>query len=133
MHQLTIQLPDELFYTLQKRAETTQTELHLLVQHSLRAGLPPSLDKVPERFHTDLLALNQLGVATLRQISQLDLPEDVAAEYGSLLEKQQTMGLDEAEQQRLVTWREEADLLMLRRAYASALLKWREQAGVIGD
>lgn len=130
MHQLTIQLPDDLFAALQKRAKATSTDLQVLVQQSLRAGLPPSLDKIPSQFHTDLLALEQLDGDTLRQISQLDLDEQTAEAYAKLLEKQQVESLSNEEQMQLEAWRAEADLLMLRRAYAGALLKWREQASL---
>lgn len=131
MHQLTIQLSDDLFTALQKQAEASHTELNLMVQHSLRAGLPPALEHVPVRFHTDLLTLNQLDTATLQRISQLDLEENTAVQYSILLEKQQAESLNPAEQKQLETWREEADLLMFRRAYATALLKWRTQAGLL--
>ena len=131
MHQLTIQLSDDLFSTLQKRAETARTELNIIVQQSLRAGLPPSLDHVPQRFKADLATLEPLGGATLRRISQTDLDETTAAQYALLLEKQQTEELTDDEQHQLTIWREEADLLMFRRAYAGALLKWRTQAGVL--
>lgn len=130
MHQLTIQLSDDLFAALQQRAEASRVEMDVLLQRSLRAGLPPSLDKVPARFHHDLLALDQLDSNTLQRISQLDLSADTAVQYARLLEKQQAETLSAEEQSQLETWREEADVLMLRRAYAAALLKWREQAGI---
>jgi hypothetical protein len=61
----------------------------------------------------------------LWQIAQADLPDEKAVLYESLLERNQNDELQPAEQEALETLREETDLLMLRRAYAYTLLKWR--------
>ena len=80
---------------------------------------------MPDRFRDDLKALNQLSDDLLLDVVNRDLAEEKAELYEQLLVKNQQGALAENERQTLDTLREEADLLMLRRAYAAALLKWR--------
>jgi len=122
---ITLHLPDHLYQRLGKAADALQQTLDDVALQSIRAGLPPSLDQVPERFRTDLRAMSRLSDKTLWQIARRDLDDDKAALYESLLDQNRRGELCEADQARLDTLREEADLLMLRRSYAYALLKWR--------
>lgn len=103
----------------------SQQSLTDVIILSIQTGLPPSLEHVPDRFRDDLRALNQLSDDVLWDVAALDLAEDKAELYEQLLIKNQDGQLKENEQPRLDTLREEADLLMLRRAYAVTLLKWR--------
>jgi hypothetical protein len=122
---ITVHLPDRLYQRLAETADASQQSLDIVVLQSISSGLPPSLDQVPERFRADLRALNRLSDETLWQIARSDLDDDKAALYEALLEQNQHRELKEADQARLSTLREEADLLMLRRSFAYALLKWR--------
>ncbi|MEE8392308.1 MAG: hypothetical protein V3S14_16140 [Anaerolineae bacterium] len=69
--------------------------------------------------------MDQLDDEILWQIARSDLDDDKAASYEILLERNQRGELDREDQTRLDTLRKEADLLMLRRSCAYALLKWR--------
>jgi hypothetical protein len=102
-----------------------QEQLEAALQ-SLHVGISPTLDHVPERFHADLQSLDQMSDNILWQIARTDLPDDKARLYESLLEKNQNEPLRQAEQEALDTLREEADVLMMRRAYAHILLKWHQ-------
>ena len=122
---INLQLPPSLYQRLVEAAEASHQSLTEVVIQSIRAGLPPSLEHVPERFQDDLRTLNQLSDDLLWGVADCDLADDKAKLYEQLLVKNQQGRLEENEQLTLDTLREEADLLMLRRAYASALLKWR--------
>jgi hypothetical protein len=122
---ITLHLPDHLYQQLGQAANALQQTLDDVVLQSIRAGLPPSLDRVPERFRADLRALGQLSDEMLWQIAHSDIDDDKAALYESLLERNQRGELDEADRVKLDTLREESDMLMLRRSFAYALLKWR--------
>ncbi len=122
---ITLHLPDQLYRRLSEAANASQQPLDHVVIQSLRVGLPPNLDRIPQRFQADLRALDQLSDEMLWQIARSDLNDDKAALYETLLEKNQQGKLEQKDQARLDTLREEADLLMLRRSYAYALLKWR--------
>ncbi len=122
---ITLHLPDHLYRRLGQAADALQQTLDDVVLQSISAGLPPSLDRVPERFQADLRALGRLSDEILWQITRSDIDDDKAALYESLLEQNQRGELGKADRTRLDTLREEADLLMLRRSFAYALLKWR--------
>lgn len=125
VHGINLELPPALYQRLVEIAEASQQPLTDIVIQSIQTGLPPSLEHVPDRFRDDLKALNQLSDDILWDVADRDLAEAKAALYEQLLVKNQQGRLTEDEQQTLDTLREEADLLMLRRAYAAALLKWR--------
>ena len=125
LQDITLSLPSNLYQRLREMAEASQKPLNEVLIQSLQMGLPPSLNQVPERFRQDLSTLNQLRDDVLTEVAQSDLSLDKAKLYETLLLEQQQRDLAETEQQTLHTLREEADLLMLRRAYAVALLKWR--------
>ena len=122
---ITLELPPALYQRLIEVAEASHQSLNDVVLQSIQTGLPPSLEHVPERFRADLVALNQLNDDVLWDVAALDLADDKAALYEELLDKNQQGQLEASEQALLDTLREEADLFMLRRAYAYALLKWR--------
>jgi hypothetical protein len=127
VREIVLQVPEELYEQLRRKAEASQQTFSDVALHSLRVGMPPALDHIPRRFHADLQSLDQMSDGLLRQVAQADLPDDKAALYESLLEKNQVESLSGVEQEMLDTLREEADLLMFRRAYAYTLLKWRGQ------
>lgn len=124
---ITLRLPDRLYEQLAEAAEAAQQTLDTVVLQSIRSGLPPSLDRVPERFRADLRALSRLSDEMLWQIARGEMSADRVAAYEALLARNQRGELDDADRVRLSTLREEADLLMLRRSFAFALLKWRGQ------
>jgi len=122
---ITLHLPDRLYQRLSETADASQQSLDAIVLQSIRTGLPPSLDRVPERYRTDLQALNRMSDEMLWQIARSDIGADKAALYEELLEQNQRGELNTEDQARLSTLREEADMLMLRRSFAYALLRWR--------
>jgi hypothetical protein len=122
---ITLHLPERLYQRLTEAADAAQQPLDAVVLQSIHTGLPPSLEGVPERYRADLRALSQMSDEMLWQIARSDLDDAKAAMYETLLEKNQREEMDEADRTRLATLREEADVLMLRRSFAYALLKWR--------
>jgi len=122
---INLELPPALYQRLVEIAEASRQPLTDIVIQSIQTGLPPGLEHVPDRFRDDLKALNQLSDDLLLDVVNRDLAEEKAELYEQLLAKNQQGTLAENERQTLDTLRGEADLLMLRRAYAAALLKWR--------
>lgn len=125
MAEITLQIPEELYAQLVNKAATSHQPVNVVALQSLRVGMPPDLKHVPARFLPDLEALDMMDDAVLWQVAQTDMTDDRATLYEELLEKNQYAELEPDEQTALDTLREEADLLMLRRSYAYALLKWR--------
>lgn len=122
---INLELPPSLYQKIKEMAEASQKSLSEVLIQSIRTGAPPSLDKVPERFQTDLKSLSRLNDELLFEIMEQELSNTRQRRYEALLRKNEQGPLEESEQQALSTVREEADLLMFRRAYAAALLKWR--------
>lgn len=100
-HAVVIQLPDSIYQRLVDVAEATGWSLEEVVLQSIRIGMPPSLTKIPEKYHAELLAINKLDDQALWEIGHGERPSDSTAEA------------------------DRAGLGLLRRAYAYALLKWR--------
>jgi hypothetical protein len=134
---IRLNLSDTLLQRLTDAADAAQQSLDEVLLQTIRAGLPPDLARLPERFRADLRLLNRLDDDMLRQVAGSQLDADKAAEYEALLAQNQNATLNESGQARLAALREQADLLMFRRAYALALLKWRgvsvPAAGLIND
>ncbi|MBI3914502.1 MAG: hypothetical protein HY327_10020 [Chloroflexi bacterium] len=122
---INLNLPENLWQRLNDAANATQQSLDDVLIQTIRAGLPPNSDTVPERFRPDLRLLNRLDNELLQQIAETELDDSKIAEYETLLARNQNSSLTQLEQTQLEILREEADLLMFRRAYALALLKWR--------
>ena len=95
-HSVTIRLSDSTYERLQEVAEASDWSVEEVVLRTIKAGMPPSLIKVPEKYHGELLKLNKLDDQDLWEAGQ-DQP---GAE-------------------------DDAGIGLLRRAYAYALLKWR--------
>jgi hypothetical protein len=96
-----------------------------LVRQALEAGVPPLPENLPAPMRDDLIALEGLSDEALWQAAQGRLGEAKAQRQSELLEKNSGGTITDDERQTLADLRNEADQLMLRKAYALVLLKWR--------
>lgn len=125
--QLTIDLPDQAFQRLAHLAELTQQPLSELIAQSIAGNLPPEVETAPEDIQVELLKMQTLDVDTLRQIASSKVPLAQQERHLLLLEKNQAGELTDQEQQELNVLLHQADQLMLKKAHACALLRWRGQ------
>jgi hypothetical protein len=88
---------------LSEIAAASNWSLEKVVKQCLRCGMPPTLSKVPDEFHTELIALNGLDDQALFKVIE-----------GKML-------VDENLDQQ----RKKANFAALRQAYAHSLLRWR--------
>lgn len=100
---LTLDIPEKLLSQLEAIANASETKLDEVVLRTLRSGMPPSLRKIPGKFHKDLLSLNALGDLELWDVIAEPKQSKRTAEDASEVEHFGSM----------------------RRAYAFSLLKWR--------
>lgn len=125
---LTVNISDEAYTHLQTVAKSTDQPIERLVQQSIEGNLPPSVTGAPVEAQSLLLMRQTYPSDLLRQIAEKQIEVDRQQRHVELLEKNSQDGLTAAEQTELAQLRQQADLLMLQKAYVWALLRWRGQA-----
>lgn len=86
---------------------------------------PPAVDYAPLELQGELIAMQELTIEELLNIAQSQIPESQQELHFQLLEKNQNNQLSESDRLLLKSLRVSADYLMLKKAYAYALLKWK--------
>ncbi|MBI3960738.1 MAG: hypothetical protein HY328_18155 [Chloroflexi bacterium] len=122
---LTLVLSDDLYRYLHEIADLTRQPLGELIAQSVKGNLPPRLTDAPAEMHPALLAMQQLSEAELRQIASSQVPAEQQRRHHELLEKNAEEEISGQERVELAALRTSADRLMLRKAYAWSLLRWR--------
>ncbi|MBI4604986.1 MAG: hypothetical protein HY721_23740 [Planctomycetes bacterium] len=123
-HALTLQLPDPLFQYLSDIARATSQPLERVAAQSIAGNLPPSIVSAPPELQAELAALQGLPVPELLAAAAAQVPAGKVSRHQELLEHNREGCLTEAERSELVRLRREADVVMLRKAYAASVLKW---------
>ncbi|BAZ14702.1 hypothetical protein NIES4071_65460 [Calothrix sp. NIES-4071] len=123
---VTVELPLAIFEQFTRIASATQQSIEVLVAQSIASNLPPTPDNAPVEMQVELLQMQTLSGAELLSIAQSQIPTEQQQRHLELLEKNQTDGeLTLAERQELNDLRIAADRLMLQKAYAWSVLRWR--------
>ncbi|MBE9114023.1 hypothetical protein IQ273_32155 [Nodosilinea sp. LEGE 07298] len=125
--QITIELPEPVMRQLMRIAAATHQSIEALVAQSVLSNLPPSVDNAPPELQTDLLSMQGLSVKELYTIAQTQTEPIQYNRHTELLQKNAANQLTPAERQELSALRQSADHLMLCKAYAWSLLRWRGQ------
>ena len=123
--QITISLPDALYLRLEQAARATRQSMPDIVLRAVQIGSPPTWDDAPAPYQAALAALDRQTDATLWQIARQRMIEVDSTRYDALLDKNSEEGLSAIEKQELEALRSKADLFMLQKAHAAALLRWR--------
>jgi hypothetical protein len=124
---VTIELPDPIFRQLVRIAEATHQPLEAIVAQSVMNNLPPSTDNAPVELQSELLRMQNLSTEELLNIAQSQVEPEHHHRHTELLERNEAGLLTLEERQELAVLRQASDLLMLRKAYAWSLLRWRGQ------
>lgn len=122
---ITLRLPESLYIRLQQAADATHRSLDDVLLHAVQVGSPPRWDDAPAEFQADLAALDRLEDQALWRIVRSRKTETEMERYQELLDKNASGTLGAEERDELVKLRIEYDRLMLRKAHAAALLRWR--------
>lgn len=122
---VTLQLPEPVFEYLSQMAVATKRPLEQVVQQSVEGNLPPSVATAPSDLRSELLSMQAMTVEQLREIASQQIPPADQARHLALLEKNVAGDLSTPEQEELERLRLAADRLMLRKAYAWSVLRWR--------
>lgn len=86
---------------------------------------PPAVDYAPLELQGELMAMQELTIEELLSIAQGQVSESQQELHFQLLEKNQNNLLSESDKLLLKSLRVSVDYLMLKKAYAYALLKWK--------
>ena len=124
---ITIHLPDGLYRRLERLASLTQQPLEGLIVKTLSSSLPPLPDDLAPAFRDALLALEALSDDELRQVADATMPEAAYERLSALRDERRERPLISNEQAELDRLSQDADTLVLRKAYAAVLLTWRGQ------
>lgn len=122
---VTVELSEPVFQQLVRIAEATSQPLEVLAAQSITSNLPPCPDNAPPEMQAELLRMPTLSIDELLEIAQSQIESEQQARHTALLEKNQTDEISPEERQELSELRSSVDRLMLRKAYAWAVLRWR--------
>lgn len=122
---VTLQLPEPVFNYLNQVAVATKRPLEQVARQSLEGNLPPSVTTAPADMRAELLAMQAMSVEELSRIAAQQVPPSDQARHLALLEKNSAGDLTPDEQGELEELRLAADRMMVRKAYAWSVLRWR--------
>ena len=122
---VTIELPEPVFRQLARIAEATQQPVEVLADQSVVSNLPPSVENAPPEMQLELLKIQTLSIEELKSVAYANVEPSQHERHVELLEKNQEGSLTPEERQELTDLRVAADRLMLLRAYAWSVLRWR--------
>ncbi|NUM76486.1 hypothetical protein DCC62_29045 [candidate division KSB1 bacterium] len=120
---VTVHFPKTVYQRLQQQAKVLKRPVDDIVVQTVQRGLPLWLDIIPPDFERDLAQLDKLSAAQLRKIAGHKLAGIKQRKLDELLQKNSDGTLTSKEAVRLDAIHLEANLLMLKKAKALALLK----------
>ena len=100
---VSIELSEADYEALESISGASGWSMSKVVAQCVRSGMPPSLGKVPEIFHSELLVLNKMGDRKLLDVLEGALPSE----------------------KKLSAAHKKANFEALRKTYALRLLRWR--------
>lgn len=121
---ITLTIPDHVFQPIQRVAQATHQPIENLLLTALQVSLPP-LEGLPPEFIENLIGLETLDDQALWQVMRETVPLDEQEQLQALLERHQFGSLSAAEREQLTSLQQRADLVMLRKARAAVLLRFR--------
>ncbi|MEO1187168.1 MAG: hypothetical protein AAFX46_21960 [Cyanobacteria bacterium J06636_27] len=123
---VTVELPQAIFQQLARIASATQQPLETLVAQSIVSNLPPTPDNAPLEIQEELLQMQIWNDKELLAIANSQITSEQQKRHVELLEKNSgNEELNKSERQELSELRIKADRLMLQKAYAWSVLRWR--------
>jgi hypothetical protein len=125
--QVTIELPELILQRLTQLAEATHQSVEALISQSVLSNLPPSTEIAPPELQPEFLRMQTLSVESLKPIAQAQVEDFQFKRHTELLQKNEADNLTPEEREELTNLRVTAEQLMMRKAHAWSLLRWRGQ------
>lgn len=121
---VTLQVPPSVYRLAQRTAKATARPVEEVLAGVLAAAAPTA-DNLPADAQAEIDALAELDDEALWKVARSVFPSTRRRRYDELLEKNGAGTITPVERQELKNLRVESERLMLRKAHAYALLKWR--------
>jgi hypothetical protein len=121
---ITLTLPDNVLQPMQRVAQATKQSVEELLVTALQAALP-TLEGLPPDVMQHLVALESLDGQVLWRVMLETVPLDQQHQLHNLLSRNRAGMLTESEHEQLPVLQQQADLVMLRKACAAVLLRFR--------
>jgi hypothetical protein len=121
---ITLTVPDRVFQPIQRVAEATDQPIEALLLTALEASLPP-LEGLPPELMDDLTELERLDDQALWRVMAETVPLQTQRQIEELLRRNSAGSILETEREQLSLLQRQADLIMLRKARAANLLRFR--------
>jgi hypothetical protein len=121
---ITLTLPDNVLQPVQRVAQATKQSVEELLVAALQAALPP-LEGLPSAVIQHLVGLESLDDQSLWRVMLETVPLDQQNLLHDLLVRNQADMLTDAEREQLAMLQHQADLVLLRKARAAVLLRFR--------
>lgn len=121
---LTLELPADLYERVRRAARGMKQPVEQALVNIVKAATP-SLEKVPPEYRAELEAMEDLADEALWAAAETRLAPAKQRRLANLLDRSRRGKLTDRECSTLTALRAAADRLMLRRAYAYLLLKYR--------
>lgn len=123
-HAITLTLPDLLFEPVQRIARATNQPVEAVLLKALQVSLPP-LDGLPGDMVDALEGLEELDSASLDRVMREQVSAEDQGKMAELIDRLQAGEASEADIARLNALRGQADRVMLRKARAAVILRFR--------
>jgi len=121
---ITLTVPDRVFQPIQRVAEATDQPIEALLLTALEASLPP-LEGLPPGLMDELTELERLDDQALWRVMAETVPLQTQSQIEELLLRNSAGSISETEREQLSLLQRQADLVMLRKARAANLLRFR--------
>lgn len=121
---VTLPVPPSVFRLAQQTAKVQSRPVEQVLVDVLTASSPMS-DDLPAELQAEVEALAQLSDEELWNVARLTFPVADSHRYDELLERNSAGALSPTEREQLKELRLASEKLMVRKAQAYALLKWR--------
>jgi len=121
---VTLRVPPSVYQLAQRTAKATARPVEEVLAGVLAAAAPTS-ENLPPDIRVEIDALAELDDGTLWKIARRVFPATRRRRYDELLDKNGAGTIAPDEREELKNLRLESERLMLRKAHAYALLRWR--------
>jgi hypothetical protein len=121
---VTVPVPSSVYRLAQKTSQAVSRSVEQILADVIAAASPFTED-LPPALQTELDDLAQMSDDDLWKIARSVFPTGQRRKYDRLLEKNSAGKLTPTEREQLQDLRLESERLMLRKAHAYTLLKWR--------